>query len=268
MKKIALFIYLIIIPVHFAQAVDNDFPADIRFLGMGVRGITGSALANPAAASRTEKTETDLRYHNRYAMKGTSTVSFSCIVPARSVHIAGFFSSFGDKRYRDTQISFSVSKLWSNRLSTGIGLTYRFVRMQSVQGVPAFVSAAFGATYQPVDNVCAAVTVTNVPAVSVGNLPFRGFTGYALTMGCSWQVIRSVRLVAEAENTFETAFRGGAGVEYTLFSACTVRVGIGTAPLQPCMGAGYDFGRIRIDAVACYHPELGVSTGVGLKMKW
>lgn len=268
MKKIAFCIYLIFICIHFSQAVDNQFPADIRFLGTGVRGITGSVLANPAVAARVEQIETGLSFYNRYAMKGTSTVSFSCIVPFRSVHIAGFFSSFGDKRYRDTQASLSVGKRWGNRLSTGIGLTYRFVRMQSVQGVPAFVSAAFGATYQPVDNVCAALTVINVPSVSAGNLPFRGFTGYALTAGCSWRVIRSVLLVAEAENTFETGIRGGAGVEYTLFPACTVRAGIGTAPLQPCVGAGYDFGRIRIDAVACYHRELGVSTGVELKVKW
>lgn len=268
MKKIVFSIYLIFISVHFTQAVDNDFPADIRFLGMGVRGITGSVFANPAVAARAERMETGLSYHNRYAMKGTSTVSFSCTMPARPVHIAGFFSSYGDKRYRDTQLSLTVGKRWGNRLSTGIGLAYRFVRMQSVQGVPAFVSASFGAVYQPVDNVCAAVAVSNVPSVSAGSLPFRGFMGYALTAGCSWRVIRSVLLVAEAENTFETGIRGGAGVEYTFFPACRVRAGIGTAPLQPCMGAGYDFGRVRIDAVACYHRELGVSTGVGLQVNW
>lgn len=268
MKKIIFCICLIIIPIHFTQAVDNGSSADIRFSGMGVRGITASLFANPAAASRAERMETGLSYYNRYKMKGTSTVSFSCIIPFRPVHIAGFFSSFGGKRYRDTQASLSVSKRWGSRLSTGIGLTYRFVRMQAVQGVPAFVSATFGVAYQPVDNLCTAVTVANVPSVSVGSLPFRGFTGYALTAGCSWRVIRSVLLVAEAENTFETGFRGGAGVEYMLFPACTVRAGIGTAPLQPCMGAGYDFGRIRIDAVACYHAELGVSAGVGLKAKW
>lgn len=268
MKKCILAIYLIIISIAPAKPVDNVRTADMRSKGMGIQGITESIYFNPACSGLLKKKELSLFYYNRFMMKGMSTATISFVYPHSFLTTGIIFSTFGDQLYRDSQLALSLSKKLGHSWSVGINLAYRFLRMKTMEGTPAFFSSDFGITYQPNKKIRVGISLLNGPRISVGNASFRYFTGYSFHAGCSWQIHSSVWLVTEVENNYETPFQGSAGIEYCPFSSFYIRTGIHTDPFQPYGGIGYNFHSITADLAISYHNILGVSTGIGLKISF
>lgn len=273
MKKILFAIKLILMLVSFfllfnfsVKAVDNPRIADMRSLGMGIRGVTESAYSNPAALSFTSRKEISVTYYNRFMLREMGTTCISLIYPLGNFHASIRFSTFGDAAYRDNETRFSLSRKIGKRWSAGINIVCRFLQIKGMEGAPAFVSTDFGVVYQPVDNIKTGVVLQQVPSFSIGKIALSGFTGYSLRWGSSWQIIPSVLLAGEMEVNYETPLSGSLGAEYLPFPAFAVRIGVATAPLQPYMGIGCRYKCFTTDLAFHYHPVLGISAGAGLKV--
>lgn len=267
MKKLAIAIPLISIFIIPLKAVDNVRTAEIRCVGMGVKGITESVYFNPAALGGKERKECSIGYYNRFMMKGMGTTAFTFLYPNEIINAGFNFSTFGDKVYRDSQLSFVAAKKLAPRWSVGVSVVYRFLHIDLLEGTPAFLSTDFGITYQPVDNVTLGVSLLNLPRVEVGNVPFQYFTGYSVHAGCSWAIIPSLLLITEVGSNYETDLEGSIGLQYMPSSSFALRAGVNTEPLQPYAGAGYTFNSLlTVDAAVAYHSVLGMSAGAGLKV--
>lgn len=266
MKKVVVAISMSIMLIEPVKGVDNVRTTDMRCMGMGIKGVTESVYFNPASLGWKEKKECSLAYYNRFMMKGMGTTSFSFLYPNHALNVGIAFSTFGDKLYRDSQFFFSASKRWTSRWSAGINIAYRYLKIEGLEGTPAFLSADFGLSYQPVEKVMVGVSLVNLPRMSVGNQPFQYFTGYSLHAGCSWKIVPSVKLIMEVENNYETVLQGSMGLQYVPSFFIVLRAGMNTKPLQPYAGIGCRLNSMfTVDAAASYHTVLGVSAGVGLK---
>lgn len=268
MKKLVLAINMIILFLASVQAVDNVRTPEMRSMGMGIKGVTESASFNPAITSFMTQKEISANYYNRFMMKEMGTTFISFIYPTQRISTGLFLSTSGNNFYRDSQFFFSLGKRINKYWYVGMDIAYRFLQIEILKGTPAFISTDFGVVYQPFEKIKLGISLLNFPYLSIGNIPFQGFTEYSLHAGCSWKIISSVMLVAEVENNYETSFQGNIGMEYSPFTSLYIRTGINSTPLQPYMGVGYTFQAITADMALGYHSVLGISSGISLKVRF
>lgn len=85
-----------------------------------------------------------------------------------------------------------------------------------------------------------------------------------LNVGVAYNPSEKVTIAVEVEKDFDytAAFKGG--VEYHLLDALSLRVGVGTQPIQNSFGLGIHLGDLDIDIAAAYHQYLGFTPGVSV----
>lgn len=259
-------ILLILLLSFQLSAVDNLRPTDIRSLGMGGNGVTQSALYNPALLSAEPGKQVQIDYFNRYGMKELGTVHIGFHYP-NSVLSAGVdIFSFGYDRYRESEFRLSFGKQLNEKWRLGIGIRYAILQTELYEINPQQLSADMGAVFSPVDKLFIGMLIMDFPSVSINreNTGIKSFTGYSVQIGFQWEVMNNLLIVGTAESNKERTLTGSMGMEYRLFDTFRIRAGMQLAPLLPSFGVGYGFHHFTVDAVAVYHPVLGISTGLGL----
>lgn len=203
---------LIIFPVY---AEDPVRASDIRSISLGGNGVIQSVLFNPAVLSLTGKRELSTSYYNRFLMKGMGTASVSFQYPNRVLDAGLAFSSFGNKTYRESLLTLSVSKRLNTRFTAGLLLDYRFLSSLFINETPSWIGVGLGITYKPSNKVSTGFSIINLPLVAINN-PMKVSTNnqYSVRGGIAWQFISSLLLTAEVENNKEFPVTGSLGVEY------------------------------------------------------
>lgn len=250
-----LFLVVSVYPVDFARA------PSARSVGMGYCVATQSALFNPALLSFSTRREISVNYYSSFMMKELSSFSllFKYSVPV--VDMGLYVSSFGSGLYRENFIMCMGSKRIKKQWTLGASLSYRMLRIVEWERAPSFLAADIGIMYTPSKEVCIGFSCVNIPLMNT----LLKMNRYSIRAGLSWQLLSSVLLTADVENTVKTPISGNLGVEYTLFDTFNVRAGICTDPLVPSVGIGYTYALFTLDGALAYHSVLGVSTGITLK---
>ncbi|MDH6305961.1 hypothetical protein M2459_002972 [Parabacteroides sp. PF5-5] len=264
--KIQLYFVCFFLSTCTLYAANNLRMLDIRSMGMGGNGVTGSPLFNPALIAIPGESNIHLNYFNRYGLKELATINGGFHFPNDILSFGLDVLSFGYDAYRESMFRLSLGKQLSSRFSLGISIQYAMLQTELMEDRLGRLSTDVGISYSPFENLLIGMLIMDRPAVFIGDKSFeiKDFTAYLLQIGFRWEVINKLFISATLESNDEKAVTAEAGVEYIPFDQFSLRAGIRGNPLLPSFGIGYGFSLFRIDVAAVYHPVLGISSGVGL----
>lgn len=248
------------------NAVNNLRLTDIRCMGMGANGVTGTALFNPALLSLSESNSIHINYFNRYGMKELGNITGSLYLPNDILSFGLNISSFGYDAYRESMFRIPVAKQLSKKVSLGISFQYSLLQTELLEENVSQLSTDIGVVYSPVNSFLMGLLIMNLPSVLFGDksIMVEDFKAYLIQVGFQWKVINNMLISATMENNDEHALTGSLGIEYKPFNDFSIRMGIKGKPFNPSFGIGYSFSSFTIDIAAVYHSVLGISSGVGL----
>ena len=215
-------------------AGENLRVPDIRALGMGGNGVTLSSVYNPALLEFSPQSMVRLEYFNRYALKELGTVNGSIQYPNRFLSAALYLSSFGYDQYRQNRVRMALAKRLNPHWSVGVAFQYTWIQSELYTRIAS------------------------------KDIEIKELTTYEIQTGFNYEIINNLLITAFVSWNEMHQVRGGFGMEYVAWERFQVRAGVQTGPFLPCLGAGFKWKRFGMDAVALWHPVLGISSGVGL----
>lgn len=247
-------------------AGENLRVPDIRALGMGGNGVTLSSVYNPALLEFSPQSMVRLEYFNRYALKELGTVNGSIQYPNRFLSAALYLSSFGYDQYRQNRVRMALAKRLNPHWSVGVAFQYTWIQSELYTETPARLSTDIGMVYSLIDKLLIGISVSDLPSVRIASkdIEIKELTTYEIQTGFNYEIINNLLITAFVSWNEMHQVRGGFGMEYVAWERFQVRAGVQTGPFLPCLGAGFKWKRFGMDAVALWHPVLGISSGVGL----
>lgn len=259
-------LFLFFISTSKIRASDNLRSEEIRSLTLGGVGAVLSVRSNPSFSSFLSDGLVQINYFNRFSMKELSTLSGDVFYPNKILNALLSISTTGYDQFRETNMNISVNRLLTKSLSLGVGINYRMATIIAVDEKPSRLSLDIGMTYEFNEKFMLGCAVQDAPSFilqeySDGSLPFYG---YCIRMGGYYSISNTSLVTAEVAYLENDGMSFRTGLEYTPISAFDLRVGFCTKPLQPSFGMGYSFRNMNIDALALYHQQLGISSGVSL----
>lgn len=264
MKKYWLILFIgIFLPVF---AGENLRVPDIRALGMGGNGVTLSSVFNPALLECSSYRRVRLDYFNRYALKELGTLNGSIQYPNRFLSTALYLSSFGYDQYRQNRGRIGLAKHLSRHWAVGIGFQYTWIQSELYAETPARLSTDLGVVYTPVDKLLIGFVVNDLPSVRIAfkDMEIKELNTYEIQAGFNYKIMNGLLITGFVSWNEANRIKGGLGMEFRVWERFSLRTGVQTAPFLPSLGTGFHWKWFGIDAVALWHPVLGVSSGVGL----
>lgn len=259
-------IILLVFCVISVKASDNIRLPDIRSFALGVNGVVTSAFSNPAVMELTVNKTVGAEYFNRYLLKelGSSTAYF--FYPNSFLSAGIQISSFGFEEYRMNMARCLLSKRISKKWHIGIGFQYFHLNTELYDENPTRFSTDVGIVYKPFDNLLIGLSAKDVPSLNIkaNDLSINDFKSYLIQIGINWKVINNILITSSYDIDENNKLQAGFGVEYVVFDSFQLRAGIQTNPFLPCFGTGFNLKHFNIDVAAVWHPELGISSGIGL----
>lgn len=263
-----LMVCFCLISLQLSHPVNNLRQPGTRSLGMASHGATLSALLNPALITLAENRVLAVHYHNRYGVKELGTLSAALLYPNELLPAALHLASFGYDQYRETMFRLGVAKRIHQRCTIGISFQYLILQTALFDEQPSWLSTDLGLTYSPSETLLLGVSLTNCPTLAITDreIDNKGFTDYSLQLGFNWYTIPSLLISGSLIHQAEQPLMGCIGFEYRCMENFFLRCGLHSTPLSPALGVGYTITSFTLDAVAQYHPVLGISSGIGLTL--
>lgn len=249
-----------------ASATNNIRVGDIRSLALGGSGAAVTWFVNPSLMELSTKRTTGVDYFNRYGIKELGTVQGYFVYPNTFLSAGLQVASFGYDQYRQNMGRILLSKRLNKHWSVGVAFQYDWIHSELYEVVPSRISTDIGIVYKPIENLLMAFTVCNLPSIQTTAKTFKinELETYRIEVGFNWQVLNNVWITSYGAVDEAHDIISGIGAEYRAFSAVCFRMGVQTEPFLPCIGVGFFLKGFDFNTVAVWHPELGISTGLGL----
>ena len=264
MKK---YIFIFEIISLFSLGATNPLRiSDMRSGAMGGNGVTLSYLFNPAMLELSTSPVLSIEYFNRYAIKELGTVQGGFQFPNPLLSTGVQIVSFGYEQYRQNMVRIELAKRLNSHWSVGVSFQYAWIQSELYEKMPARLSTDIGIVYSPMDKLLIGIMARDLPSVSISQkqLEVKELKSFEIQTGLTYEVIDRLLISTFAAVDESRRINGGFGLEYVVWERFSLRAGMQTSPFLPCFGAGFRLKGFGIDAVALWHPVLGISSGVGL----
>lgn len=225
-----------------------------------------SVQNNQAAIAATEHTEAGVAIHNYYADNTLNSLSAVVAVPTGSGVFGASLNYYGYSDFSQTRAGVAYGRKLGKSLSAGIQLDYIGTRISEFGSGSAFTFEA-GLLYAPVENLYIGARVYNPLRVKNG-LEVPEDLPSLFDIGFNWHPSDKVILAIEAEQEPDQPLRIKTGLEYGLLDALFVRCGYVSYPSMFTAGLGLGLHNFSIDISSQFHPQLGISPGLGLRYQF
>ena len=159
-----------------------------------------------------------------------------------------------------------LGKQLNTRWMMGVSFQYTWIQSELYEEIPARLSTDIGIVYIPFDKLLIGCVARDLPSVRIRakDLNLKELRTYAVQIGFNWEVLNNLLITSFAGVDENHRIQGGFGMEYEVWSCFQLRAGLQADPFLPSLGVGFSLHRWQLDAVALWHPILGVNSGVGL----
>ncbi len=252
------------------QPVDAAFEsvaADTRSLAMGIAGVscsgfTSGLFINPSRAGSMRALSVSTGFSPApFGLPELRTASASITVPFAFGSFFTGISSCGFDLYRERTFRIGFGSSLSDNLDAGVNLTYYSLAIaryghRGSMGIDLGLQVRIGVA------LILGFTACNVTGASVregsSDIP------QVFAAGLSFRASDEIALVADVSKDLQFPANAGLGVEYAIFGALRLRVGISSSPSTMNAGAGLVTEILQVDYAAHVHPVLGPTHQIGV----
>lgn len=212
------------------------------------------ALAsNQAGIAFLENTSVGLLAEQRFLSADIRQFGAVAAMPSKFGSFGLLVQTFGFDVYNEQKIGLSYSRKLSKKFAIGVQFDYLNTRI-SEYGSFNGVSFEGGLQAEVLKNLWLGASITNPFRIEVAPdeyLPTQ------LNLGLSYRFSDKILIATEVQKDFEYPASARVGLDYRIIEPLSIRLGVGTAPIQNSFGVGIHLKNFTLDFAARYHQILG-----------
>jgi hypothetical protein len=265
LKKNCLILLLIIFNLCiYAQTVRR--PVAALYTGLGAYSIDHadvfSFTSNQASLAQMKHASAGVYGERRFLLDELALYQLAIAVPTKSGNFGVKAGYYGFSDYNESQMGLAYGRKLGSKVDVGVQFNYNAIRISSY-GNSSAINFEIGTVLHLTDKLHAGVHAYNPVGGKFGKNQEEKLAS-VYTAGLGYEASEKFFVSAEIEKEESQPVNVNAGMQYKFLPQLMARVGIATNTSNVYAGVGLSLKSFRLDVVAGYHPQLGITPGLML----
>lgn len=265
-RIILLLLHVVVFNVN-AQVLRRPLAAG--YTGFGAYSINHtdafSFTMNQAALAQTTSVTAGIYGERRFLLNELNNYTATAALPTPSGNfgVKANYAGFAD--YNETQLGLAYGRKLGEKVDIGAQFSYNAIRITNY-GQSSAIGVELGAIFHVTDKIHTGIHVSNPVGGKYGKDNQEKLAAL-YSIGFGYDASDKFLVSAEIQKEEDQPINVNAGFQYKIVKELLVRAGISSATSTIWAGAGISLKSIRLDVVAGFHPQLGVTPGILLLFK-
>jgi hypothetical protein len=265
LKKNCLILLLIIFNLCiYGQTVRR--PVAALYTGLGAYSIDHadvfSFTSNQASLAQVKHASAGVYGERRFLLDELALYQLAIAVPTKSGNFEVKAGYYGFSDYNESQMGLAYGRKLGSKVDVGVQFNYNAIRISSY-GNSSAINFEIGTVLHLTDKLHAGVHAYNPVGGKFGKNQEEKLAS-VYTAGLGYEASEKFFVSAEIEKEESQPVNVNAGMQYKFLPQLMARVGIATNTSNVYAGVGLSLKSFRLDVVAGYHPQLGITPGLML----
>jgi hypothetical protein len=261
--------FLLIFSILFFTAIQAQIlrkPVAATYTGLGAYSLNHidafSFSTNQAALAQVKGLSAGLYGERRFMLEERSNYSAIVAMPTKSGNFALKANYAGFTDFNETQFGLAYGRKLGAKLDIGAQFNYNSILISNY-GSSSAISFELGTIFHLTEKLHTGLHVSNPVAGKFGKDQSEKLSS-VYSVGVGYDASTNFLISAEVQKEEDQPVNVNAGFQYKIASQLLVRAGMSSATSTIWAGAGLSLKSLRLDLVAGYHPQLGVTPGIML----
>ena len=241
-------------------------PVAAIYTGLGSYSIDHadvfSFTNNQASLAQMRSVSAGVYGERRFLLDELSLYQLAVAVPTKSGNFGVKAGYFGFSDYNESQIGLAYARKLGTKVDVGVQFNYNGIQISSYGNASA-INFEIGTVLHLTEKLHAGLHAYNPVGGKFGKNQEEKIASI-YTVGLGYDASEKFFVSAEIEKEEDQQANVNAGMQYKILPQLLARVGIATNTSNVFAGVGLFLKSFRLDVVASYHPQLGVTPGVML----
>ncbi len=265
MRIFLLLLTTVVFPIiAFSQTLRQPATSPYREFGAYSQIHTDlfSVSGNKAALAQVKKLSAGLFAERKFLLEELNSFSAIAAIPTRSGNFGLLADYSGFSGYNESLLGLAYARKLGSKIDAGIQFNYNRINI-STYGSSAAAGFEAGVISHLTEKLHAGIRVENPVGGKFGKDQQEKIPSvYAVGLG--YDASEKFCVTAEIEKSEDLPVNVVAGFQYKPVSQLLVRAGFTSSTSSIWAGAGLSMRSFRIDVMAAYHQQLGVTPGLML----
>lgn len=259
------FLILLFLSIHFiinGQTVRR--PVAAVYAGLGAYSIDHvdafSFTNNQASLAQMKSATAGVYGERRFMLNELGLYQLAIAVPTNSGNFGFKAGYFGFSEYNESQMGLAYARKLGSKVDIGVQFNYNGIRV-SGYGNSSAINFEIGTIFHLTDKLNAGIHAYNPVGGKYGKNSEEKLASI-YTVGVGYDASDKFFVSAEIEKEENQPVNVNAGMQYKFLLQFMARAGIATNTSNVYAGVGLFLKTFRLDVVASYHPQLGVTPGL------
>ena len=257
-------ILLLLFPFLIINGQTVRRPVTALYTGLGAYSINHidpfSFTNNQASLAQFKSVSAGVYGERRFMLDELSLYQLAVVVPTRSGNFGVKAGYYGFSEYNESQIGFAYGRKLGTKVDVGVQFNYNGVQI-SGYGNASAVNFEIGSILHLTDKLNAGIHLYNPVGGKFGKNADEKLAS-VYSFGIGYEASDKFFVSAEIEKEENQNININIGMEYKFLSQLMARAGIATNTSNIYGGVGLFLKTFRVDVVASYHPQLGITPGI------
>ena len=263
MKKIGLILLLTFFNSFiYGQTVRR--PVAALYTGLGAYSIDHadvfSFTSNQASLAQMKNASAGVYGERRFLLNELALYQLAVVIPTKSGNFGVKAGYFGFSDYNESQMGLAYGRKLGTKVDIGVQFNYNAISISSY-GNSSAINFEIGTVLHLTDKLHAGVHAYNPVGGKFGKNQEEKLAS-VYTAGLGYEASEKFFVSAEIEKEENQPVNVNAGMQYKFLPHFMARAGIATNTSNVYAGVGLSLKSFRLDVVAGYHPQLGVTPGL------
>ena len=241
-------------------------PLQNAYAGFGAYSIRHADLlsgsSNPVAMAGLQQPAAAVLAERVYLLPELNQFTLAAGMPLKGGYAGIRANYFGSGLYQETALGVSYARHLGPKADAALRFNYQSLKISNGYGTAGAWGVEAGLLLHVTDHLHAGFHISNPYGGYFGKTGEKLAAQYAVGLGYdASEKFFSSAVISKEENR---PVNVTAGIEYRFIPAVFVRAGIVAATSGGWLGLGYSLASFRLDVMAAWHPQLGITPGLGL----
>lgn len=239
-------------------------PVAAVYTGLGAYSIDHvdvfSFTNNQASLAQMKNASAGVYGERRFMLDELSLYQLAIAVPTNSGNFGVKAGYFGFSDYNESQMGLAYARKLGTKVDVGVQFNYNGIQI-SGYGNSSAINFEIGTILHLTDKLNAGVHAYNPVGGKFGKNAEEKIAS-VYTFGIGYEASDKFFVSAEIEKEENQPVNVNAGTQYRFLPQFMARAGISTNTSNVYAGVGLFLKTFRLDVMASYHPQLGVTPGL------
>jgi hypothetical protein len=259
--------FLILLFVFFHLIIDAQTvrrPVAAVYTGLGAYSTDHtdvfSFTNNQASLAQMKNASAGVYGEKRFMLDELSLYQLAIAVPTNSGNFGVKAGYFGFSDYNESQMGLAYARKLGSKIDVGVQFNYNSIQVNGY-GNSSAINFEIGTVFHLTDKLNAGIHAYNPVGGKFGKNAEEKLAS-VYTVGLGYEASEKFFVSTEIEKEENQPVNVNAGMQYKFLPQLLARVGITTNTSNVYAGVGLFLKTFRLDVVASYHPQLGVTPGL------